>query len=188
VSWNPNIPQATDVVAQSQPQLLGNFGALDTWASVNHVGIGAASFSGEHTVVQMVLQGADPALNAGEVAIYNKTLTLTGVNELFVSKQATGTVIPMTAAVLGGVDGWSYLPSGLLMKWGTRNINGTANVTYPAGAGYPAFTSVFVMFTTPYNSGTNTVAINTIPGSATLAFNVTTTGGATTFSFLVLGK
>lgn len=125
--YNPSIPQATDIIAQSQPQLLQNASSVMSIMDVNH-GDFATAVAGQHNYVQMYLQGAAPAVNVGDVGLFN--LAVAGTNEMNVRK-SDGTNVPMTKANLN-LPGYTYLASGIILQWGF--ITATTNpfaVTFP---------------------------------------------------------
>jgi hypothetical protein len=140
MAFNQNIPLATDKISQSQGQILGNFQSLYTWANANHVSFDLTN-AGKHIYVQMPVQGAPPAFTLGEIDLWNQAYATTGKNELFVQKenQAADVSIPMTASILGanpapGATGWTFLPSGILLKWGqATTVVGTVVVNLNAG-------------------------------------------------------
>ncbi len=145
MSYNQNIPQPTDQLKNSQPQILANFAAL------NPFGNGYADFP---------LQGATPTFGVGDTGLYTINNANTTQNEMYIHKASNGTFVnvPMTASKMSNnaaaacTSGWSYLPSGLLVKWGYSfvvNTNGFQTVTTGATSGGPDFTQPFTAFITP---------------------------------------
>jgi hypothetical protein len=112
-TYFPTIPQATDQISNSQPQIQNNFGSIMSLIDVNH-GDFATNVAGQHNYVQMPQQGSPPATLAGEVGLYN--FPGTGGNQMWVRKSDT-TSIPMTQASLA-LPGYTYLPSGIILQWG----------------------------------------------------------------------
>jgi len=83
-------------------------------------------------------------------------------NELYIHKQrqgvAAGTDVPFTASWLSNhtassnQSGWTYLPSGILIKW--EGVSGTGLVTKTLDITFPAFSYIFAAFVSPtYASG-----------------------------------
>jgi len=130
MAYNSNIPQPTDQISQSQADILGNFQAL------NPLILGQISFPPS---------GSIPVFPVGTDGLYGKVPALpfptTGVNEIFLVK-STGASFPLTAqGIFGGVS-WCYLPSGLIMKWGSSfNATGTQQFVYPVDNSVPVFTA-----------------------------------------------
>ena len=169
MAYISNIPQPTDLFSQSQPQILGNFGALQTLIDVNHVDFADATNMGKHNFVSFYPQSVVPTLNnTTDVIAYGKVYSVTNQNELWISKvnQVTVTNIPASASILSTTSspstntaGWTYLPSGILMKWGSATITSTniapdQIVLFPTSANIPVFGTVFSMQLTVTTSGT----------------------------------
>lgn len=73
MTYTPNTPQATQIIAATQPLIQGNFSYLDTALKVNHTfngnGIGAEA-AGSHQKLDFPNQGSDiAALPAGIAAV-----------------------------------------------------------------------------------------------------------------------
>ena len=188
MAWNPNIPNPTDILSQSQSDIKGNFQALDPLFS-----------SGIQNLIDLPVQGAAPTFPAGDEGLYNLNNATTTKNELYVHRQTVDapTDIPMTAsimsntAVAGCNSGWSYLPSGLLIKWGAIAANASIiTINFQSISGGPMYTSVFRVMVTPFDSG---AAFNFNCGQRTVASTTTFNAYCNNFSatasirYLVLG-
>jgi hypothetical protein len=114
-----NIPQADDIVAQSQPQLLNNCQSLDQEMDVDHYSMANsdANKRGKHAAARFTIQGADPTTLATEMAIYSKTVT--GNTDLWVRPISNGTPFQLTSGSSGGSGFQAY---------GTFNNNGASAV------------------------------------------------------------
>lgn len=170
--WNGNIPQPTDQLNNSQPQLLQNFQAIETLISVNHFDFGTAN-QGKHTQVTLPENVAPINTAIDQANIYSQLSTLTNTTELFWQRENNGERIEWTASS-ATLPGWMRLPSGMLIKWGRSNSTGTGfAVVFPVAATIPVFTTaLFVMVTTDSNGS---VACSSVPGSLTpLQFVVNT--------------
>ena len=122
MAYNANIPQATDQLSQSQPQILANFQAL--------AGIAA------NTLPYLLVGPSQsaPTTDSTHMAFYTNTGS-TGRQELFIERQ-TGTGLPasvvntdFTSAVYNAT-GYTKLPSGIIIQWGTGTGSGTVTVNY----------------------------------------------------------
>jgi hypothetical protein len=154
MAWQPNIPSATDQLSQSQGDLQGNFQELDTYLTTNHVPFGDPD-EGKHKWVTFPVQAASPpagAFVAGEVGLYSFLNPTTANNELYINTQS-GTQVPMTARG----NQWTYLPSGLLCKWGQTTATGAGQVVSinTGGALGPNFTAVLTIQLTPVYVASN---------------------------------
>jgi hypothetical protein len=188
--YDENIPQPTDTPAASQPQLLANFQAINTLVNVNHVEFDDPD-QGKHKWVSMPDQAVAPATAAAEVAIFGFTSPETGATELYFRKPSSGDQIPMTESG-GTTTGWSMLPSGLLIKWGSATVNGPGNVD--ANASGKAFTTLYKVM---LSNASDTVASDTYVAGGTIVgttFNVAcmqrtvaNNAVAVTFNWLVIG-
>lgn len=191
MAYNSNIPQASDKQNQSQDDILANFQALAPW------GAGYGEF---------LLQASAPSFGADVDGIYTLLNGTTSKNELYVHKQVNGgtTAIPFTASKMSNntnansVNGWCYLPSGLLLKWGnvafTSGTSKTVNPTTTSGG--PNFSYNFRVFLSKdctlsaLNSGYD-IALNgftsaTTPSGEFSVFGANTASGCG-FSYLVIG-
>jgi len=143
-----NIPTANQKLKDSQPLLLANFTAL------NAFGNGYADFP---------VQGSAPTFGSGDTGLYTKQdNTITNKNEMYLHRQGTSGLleVPFTASkmsdntAINSISGWSYLPSGLLIKWGYDfAVNGTNGnpllLTTGVNSGGPDFTRLFTAIITP---------------------------------------
>lgn len=166
MAYNPNIPQATDVLSQSQQDLLNNFTSIGNTFDVNHVDFNAGADAGKHIYVEFPAQPMSPPITfpAGEMVLYSFLSGVTSQNEIYVNKtnQATVVQIPLTASILSvasdpgnNVSGWTYLPSGILLMWGNGTANGNTNITFPVAATVPTFTNVMSVQLTTYANSTS---------------------------------
>ena len=169
--YDATIPTAPQKLTLSQGDLLNNFGAIESLIDNDHAdfqtGLGVA---GQHNRVSFQTQAASPpagtavspSFTAGQLGLYSFLNATTNKNELYVNKlnQATTVQIPATASELSitsapgnNVFGWTYLPSGILIKWGTKTaISGSANVTVNGGGLGPNFAGVMQIMVTTTNT------------------------------------
>lgn len=148
MAYQPNIPQPTDTLNDSQPDLLGNFQAIQTLIDVNHVDFANAADQGKHKWVTMPFQSSDPGTALGEIALYSKK-DGAGVTQLFLENDNDGTVVNITTSGQA-TSGWTRLPSNILLKWGTvtgiaiQGSGGTPQVAnFPTPAGMPVFSAIY---------------------------------------------
>jgi hypothetical protein len=209
MAYTPNIPAATDLFSASQPQIQGNFNAILASFDVNHVDFNAGTDNGKHKFISMPVQSPAPTFAAGEVGMYSFLNPTTGKNELYINKtnQITVTQIPATASILSVISapailsaGWTYLPSGILLKWaGNITANGQTSIVFPTGSTIPAFTNpngCTTVFLQIADGGAGdvdeairlTAIANDGTGFSVYASPRTTTGAkAVTFTYLAIG-
>jgi len=127
MSFNANIPAATDKPSQSQAQILANFGALNTVFAVDHLAFNAVD-GGEHEKVTLNAPlGADPGAGGTKSSIYSKTSGAT--QELFFENSALVSQLTGLTTV-AAANGYITLQGGIIIKWGTGtgSTAGVANI------------------------------------------------------------
>jgi hypothetical protein len=184
--YDPNSPMAAALLSVSQPIIQGNFAIIQNSFDVNHVDFNAGADNGKHIYVELPIAAGNPippiAFPAAEIAVYAATNATTTVNELYVNKtnQATVVQIPMTASILStnsnpalNISGWTYLPSGILLKWGNGTANGNTPIAFPVGATIPVFTNVMsIQLCTAYGNAADGNAFARLGNFTNLGFNV----------------
>lgn len=161
MAYQSTIPAATDRISKSQEDILGNFAAL-------------APFGNGYC--DLTVQAPAPMFPGTDQGVYAFLNPTTGVSETYFHKQSfdapeevagTASIMSNTAMAACG-NGWSYLPSGLLIKWGTVAVTaGTSvNITPTVTSGGPNFNAVFSVMLSTQDTGTLT---NFVCGQRTVA-------------------
>lgn len=129
MAYDNSIPNASDKLKNSQPQIKDNFAALKTLIDVNHGTFGAAD-QGKHKFVTMPEQSSAPTTAADEMALYTKAVS--GVTQMFLRNEGNGTEVDFTSAVKSNSNGSLTLPCGIILKWGraTTAASGLKTVTF----------------------------------------------------------
>jgi hypothetical protein len=122
MAYQSNKPLSTDKLSVSQGDINGNFQAINTYVAIDHVAFNGAD-QGKHKRVFFTQQAADPATAATEAAIYAKDSSVPGTASLYYRPPNSGTPIEFTYA-LKAAAGWTWLPSGIIMQWGTGTCGG----------------------------------------------------------------
>lgn len=134
MAYNPNIPQPTDIIANSQADLLNNFMEINTLVDVNHQTFGAAD-AGKHKFLQMPEQSVAPDTAVNEAGLYAAVGATSDTTELVFRRENNGAAIAFTECVAPAANnatGWTRLPSGIIMQWGTiAVVNGNATIVFP---------------------------------------------------------
>lgn len=185
MAYTTNVPTANQLISQSQPIINANFAALESF------GNGYAEIS---------IQVSAPSFTAGNDGLYVLNNATTTKNEMYIHKQtqAGTTAIPFTASVMSNVatasciNGWSYLPSGLLMKWGTTAAAATpVAITPTVTGGGPNFTKVFTVYVTGYDTALATFTCGQATAANDTSGNFTAycanPSATTSIKWLVLG-
>jgi hypothetical protein len=204
MAFLPSIPQATDIIANSQSQILNNFTILGAIAGNSNTGSTTINNTAGFNFINLALQGSTvPSFN-GNNGLWAGTYSVTGKNELWAQYQqgVSQYQYPISASILSNnptpatqSDGWTYLPSGLIMKWGSST--GTAGnfiYTMPTGANIPVFTQALNVQVCVWETGnldTNHAIriINYTPTTINLwgSARTTTATAAVGFSWLAIG-
>lgn len=194
--YNNAIPQPTDQLSQSQVDILGNFSTLYTYLNVNHADFGSGN-DGKHIYVEFVNQTAGPppiAFPAGEIALYSFLNPTTTINQLYLNN-STGNQIPIDAASLMA-NGYSYIPSGLIIKWNQSTVNPLMTPFNPCAITFttPFPTACLSVQITPRNApgidsqySASVVSFNAAGFSVWASQRTTTLAQQTTFLYLAIG-
>ena len=202
MAFLPLIPQSTDKLSISQGNILNNFTILGAIAGNANVSSNSLNTTSGFNWVYLSNQGSTPpagsSFPAAAVSLYSYTNATSTRNELYINKTNNPGVvqIPATASTLGtatpllGTDGYTYLPSGLLLKWGPGTANGSA-VTNFSGPAFTVCLSVNLTVLQAGASDTNlSVRLVSITNTGFTAWGSprTTTGSAAVnFYYLAIG-
>lgn len=157
-----NVPLNGQSLAYTKPLIAGNFTVIDSAFSIDHVSYNTTG-AGKHNKVTMPVQSVTPATLANEVALFSRTSTLSLIPEMAFRRNTNGTVIEFTSS-LGATDGWTRLPSGILLKWGVivTPRNTLALYPFPVAATIPIYTTLFnVTASQTFAAGPATGDLNT---------------------------
>lgn len=171
--FNPNIPRPTDLLSNSQGDLLANNGALNSTFSRNHIPLNVATNNGKHTFVELVFSnpiGSPPVppLSSGGGTVYSKSVSSKA--QLFFSPGSSGNEYQMTATDASNFAtfasntgiGWTFLPGGIIYNFGfvsTPSSSPTSgNVTFSKSY---AGTNTLI-FIQPWYDGTAPTGADTI--------------------------
>lgn len=146
IDYTPNVPTpphfpATDVNAMQQ-----NTNSVPTWITVDHIGFGDND-GGYHDVIHFKTQAVDPAPVGLRGELYTKQITIDAItDEVLYYQSGGGRIFQLTTNIGGagavgsaGANGWTILPGGIIMQWGTielLNIStpvlfATSNIDFP---------------------------------------------------------
>jgi hypothetical protein len=150
--YQPNIPQPTNLLSQSQSDLLGNFQGCNTLFGLNHVNfdnslpliatlgyLTAAADEGKHTIITTKMVNAAtaaPATAANEGSFYAKELVAGQRVEGFYRANSSGALMPLSAIkAFGYVSGAGAIIGS--QSWNisatARTGQGTFQIDMPAG-------------------------------------------------------
>ena len=138
-----NVPLAGQTLAVTRNPINQNFATINTGFAINHIEYNLAD-QGKHKFLQMPEQLVAPNTAPNEAGLYSAVGAYSGATEISFKRESNGAVIPFTEC-LAAANGWTNLPSGILMKWGTVNANDNVDVVhvFPVAANIPVFTAVY---------------------------------------------
>ena len=186
MTFNAAIPQSTDLISQSQAQILTNFSQSNTAFGIDHTAFDVVSNQGKHKKSTYVEQGSDPATLANEMAVYSKDLS--AVTTLYLRKESNGTVIQMSGVdPIDAASGCTFLPGGFLIQWGTYTLAAPNSTTPVAFA--TSFSTVYSLTIT----GNNTLnsSLPAYSGLSLSGFNgnrASPLAGTVTYTYMAIGK
>ena len=195
--YNQNIPQPTDEIPNSQPQLLGNFQSIQTLLTVNHVAFNLAN-QGKHAFVTFPTQAVAPAPAANEICLYSEQSAFSLQPELTFIRNG-GAAQEITTS-LQASPGWCFTSSGMLLKWGqlvalAAGYPAGTPFLFPVAATIPVYANCFMVYITVVGAGagdTNTAA--TLKAFNNAGFTVAGSnrtaplaGANATFNYLAIG-
>ena len=141
MAYTSNIPTASQRLKDSQPLIQANFNEIATALGINHGPFNTVNV-GKHLFLQMPIQTVAPATNTTEMGLYTKT-GITTNPEMYVRRANNGTEIEFTGS-LQATDGWTRLPSGILLKWGRVAVATVPQlVVFPVAATIPVFSAIY---------------------------------------------
>ena len=153
-----DVPQATQTLGQTQAPIRTNFQNIAAAFPVDHVDYTLAG-QGKHNKSTYPRQAPDPVTVGTDMAIFSHLSAATGNTELCIERPAGGPVYEFTSSNWVANDGWTILPSGIILKWGflPAPATGLKNFIFPvAPAPIPAFTNCYtVTITTQYLGNTD---------------------------------
>lgn len=148
MAYNRNIPQSTDLISNSQSDLLSNFQAIDSGTtgtgigfSRNHVTLTDATNGGLHHEVDFYQNVSDPTISGFVSSLYPKLVG--SDSQLFFRNGAE--IIQLTGTSTVGSSGSVTLQGGVVLKWATTTA--TDNTIIPFVVAFPA--SCFGVVVTP---------------------------------------
>lgn len=161
--YQPNIPLATDLLSQSQLDIQTNFSEISTLININHGDFNTVT-AGKHKFLQMPEQAMSPVTIANEGAVFVAVGANSLVSELNFKRENLAAGQPSIAFTEGenAANGWSRLPSGIMIRWKTGVIASgvVANNILFAGGTFPGFVTCYNVLVTTINQPNNNVDNN----------------------------
>lgn len=210
-SYNPNIPQPTDQLANSQSDLLNNFGAIMTLIDQDHVDFASAAGPGKHNQITFPSTAVATTITTPDIGFYPFTDPINALYQIYIANSA-GEQIPFTSSGSGlsttaatGRTGitinWLWLPSGYVVKWGVTTTLAAATpnpaltfslsdtgITIPEFTAAPTWGACLfdASLTTPSNNLINYTPVGSTAQVIAVPYSITSNN--IDFQFIVLGK
>jgi hypothetical protein len=184
--YNQNIPVSTDKLSSSQVDINNNFTAIKTFVDVDHVDFSDGVKQGMHQKITFPISAAPAVSLAGYIGLYGKN-DGSGNPQIYVNNVAPALQIPMTSANLA-TPGWTYLPSGIILQWGSATINNGTVVNFNMAFPNTCFS---VQLTCLYNGHQNLPCVNTVSTTGFKGYGQRLTGGTfenTPVYYLAIGN
>jgi len=137
-------PLDGSTLGQTKSTIRNNLDGTFLTVGVDHInnnGLPGSRPAGYHNVIHIVPQGSNPAPIAGYGQLFSKTVTTSmTVDQQLFWETGTGLVSQITAAVTPSPTspGYTYLPGGILLQWGSITGSPIANsavVSFPISFG-----------------------------------------------------
>lgn len=194
MAFLPNIPLSTDQLSISQGNILNNFNILGAIAGNSNVSSSSINSASGFNWIYLPVNGSIPpsgaSFVAGAVGLYGALNSVSSTNELYINKTITtgsGTSVAQIASTAASLTnpGWSYFPSGVLMKWVFPTVSGAGSnsFTFQTGANIPSFIELFSVLLTPQTVG----LVGQVTSISATTFTINSSG-AGTFYMLAIGR
>lgn len=193
-TYQPNIPTGLVNLDVDYRNIQQNFSQLDTSFGINHFTYSnATANNGKHTFVQMVKSTVIPAgLSANEGTLYTKTPS--SVTNLYYSPDnsskeyqmtatdtanfnvfGTNTVYPSSPANPNQKGGWTFLPGGLILQYGTLSSPGSSGtIKFPKAFATGVY-SINISFSRTGGSTTQQTRIDSFSSANLTGFDYSST-------------
>lgn len=188
MAYNNNVPQANQKIKNTQQPILDNFAAIDTVFAVNHEPFNSAD-QGKHKFVTFTQQPAAvvPA-DVSQFNMYNRLVD--GSNQLCIKKGDASIEVPFTrrggTLSASGGSGFTILPSGVLIRWGTgTRTNAPVVINVNSNVAFPTMNNIASVQLTPTGDFRVWVQTITLPGGT---FTVNAAANNSTFMWVAYGS
>lgn len=137
MSYDNNIPVSGQTLGGTRAQINQNFADIDTDFQINHVAFNDSG-AGKHKFMQMPVQASVPTTASSEGGLYVED-DLSGVAQLNFRGETNGSSYQLTLATngvdpniatIGAANGWSFIPGGLLIQWGSGSAPSGTSGTF----------------------------------------------------------
>ncbi len=196
--YNLNIPDADNNPSEDQPDMQENTNSINQLINVDHFSFSQMDDDGEHRQVTLPIRGGGSGtIPTGRIAAEGTLYTKTGSGEtqLFYTPDASTNEYQLTRCITGNFatfaingNGWTFLPGGMLLKYGLVPAVGDTFSNFPAPG--PAFTNIptcIILTVTSTSTSTNAGAIWKNASTTGFDIRLTDATGPRDVSYVIIG-
>lgn len=161
MAYKRDIPESSDILSTSQDDIKNNFNTADTSFAINHIAFSESTNAGKHIYCTLIEQSA-PTTAANEISLYNKVTD--SASTLYMMHESAGTEVQLSVPatnVSAATAGSSYLPGGVIIKWGLGAAT-TSGATNTFAIAFPNNCWKVVASTNADESTANSINIHTL--------------------------
>lgn len=186
-TYNTDIPNPPNLPSVDVPNMKVNTNSIASVLGVDHYAFGNVN-GGLHKWVQMPTVGSIPSFNSSTSNLYGKTVS-GPTAQLFYSPGTSGNEYQLTrasssnfATFAAATNGWTFLPGGLLLQYGSVASPGAgpSTVSFP----FTFSSAVYSIQFTARNDGSHSAFdyyVDGAPGLSSFVYRGTTSGSDTLF-------
>lgn len=157
MTFTTNIPNTGQSLGFTKNPIRNNLSVLRSTIATNHIDVNLSG-AGKHNLAEFVEQATAPATSVDECALYAKQAQ--SVAQLFLQKEGQLAGAPdvqmsrLDKGVNAALAGWTFLPGGLIMQWGSCGVvNGAFTTIYTAQGGVAFTTNTYSVMLTVDDPG-----------------------------------
>lgn len=160
-----DVPLSGQTLNDTRNPIRNNFLTINTAFSVNHGEYGTAN-AGMHEFVQFTDRTGNTPVFGGRSGMWSENGTFSLVPEIWVNTKAgvgfnqyamTESTLSNTPTIGDNTNGFTVMPSGIILKWGVQTINGATAVNLNAVG--PAFGAAFSAQATCQTASAQSVSV-----------------------------
>jgi hypothetical protein len=196
--WDKNFPQNTDQIKNAPPDFQANWAALEDTFAADHNIPGASSY-GEHKKITFTAPIAKPTGSANKAILYPKDdsggkVQLFAVDEddndyqiTYFSDANIATLGTNTTYSGANSGGWTFLPGGLILFYGSYALpNPAAGITIAYPFSFPSGGSAYCIQVSSNTS--NTIRWGSSTSSGFTPSGYPSTGSGNILTWMAIGK
>lgn len=189
MTYTPDLPISGTTLGGTRDRIRGNFQEIAAVVDVNHVSFNTLG-KGKHKFLQMPNQVSAPVTLANESGFYAKQSLSPAESNLYFRGENNGTEYQLTKsdqinnATFATSTGWTFLPGGLRLQYGTATTTGnTTVVVFPVAL----TVALYSLTATIVQSSTENISSG-VDARTLIGFEFKKSGGGNRpFSWMVIG-